>query len=439
MQKLRIALLAAALMAGIAPVKAQQFNTIPSNTVIGRFGNGVAGPASAISMSLLAQSGLNGLCQTNNAFPVYSSSSIAWVCSTAPSANTVYAGPSTGSAAQPAFRALVGADLPLPSASTLGGIQSIVSLAHNWIAYIDTSGVPHQAQPAFSDLSSNIAVSQMNSGSNAGATTYWRGDATWQTAVSSAQISAGSGVSVSTTAGANPCITTCNLTVAANNSMGANKIQVFATAGSSGTITTPTGAAWAKFTLVGGGASGTGSGTASGGQGSAGGNTCINTSGSACTSPVYQAAGGGQPSTWGGTGNGGTGGTCSGSGTFLLSVSGGDGGGQAGNGSIALPGPPGGASGLGFGHGGAAPKGANGASGSGFGGGGQGGGVSATASSFTGPAGGGGAGCVAFIQSPAASYTYAVANTTSGGGAGTNGFTGGAGSGGLIIAEFGFN
>jgi hypothetical protein len=50
-----------------------------------------------------------------------------------------------------------GADLPFPSASTLGGIQSIASLAHNWISFIDTFGVPHQSQPACGDLSNAVA------------------------------------------------------------------------------------------------------------------------------------------------------------------------------------------------------------------------------------------------------------------------------------------
>src|SRR6202795_727376 len=41
------------------------------------------------------------------------------------SANTVYAGPTSGAAASPTFRSLVGADLPLPTASTLGGVKSL--------------------------------------------------------------------------------------------------------------------------------------------------------------------------------------------------------------------------------------------------------------------------------------------------------------------------
>jgi hypothetical protein len=50
------------------------------------------------------------------------------------------------------YGTLPAASLPVPSASTLGGIESITSLAHNWIAYINTSGVPIQLQPNYTDL-----------------------------------------------------------------------------------------------------------------------------------------------------------------------------------------------------------------------------------------------------------------------------------------------
>jgi len=73
------------------------------------------------------------------------------------SANTVFAGPSSGAAATPTFRSLAGADLPAPGASSLGGIESITSLAHNWISYIDTAGAPHQSRPACADLSDSVA------------------------------------------------------------------------------------------------------------------------------------------------------------------------------------------------------------------------------------------------------------------------------------------
>ena len=57
--------------------------------------------------------------------------------------------------------AITGAMLPNPSASTLGGIESITSASHNWVSYIDTSGVPHQSQPAFSDISGSVGSTQL--------------------------------------------------------------------------------------------------------------------------------------------------------------------------------------------------------------------------------------------------------------------------------------
>lgn len=75
-------------------------------------------------------------------------------------ANTVWSGPNTGAAATPTFRALVGADLPNPSTSSLGGIQAINAVASNWIRSINTSGVPQLSQPAFSDISGSITPAQ---------------------------------------------------------------------------------------------------------------------------------------------------------------------------------------------------------------------------------------------------------------------------------------
>jgi hypothetical protein len=43
--------------------------------------------------------------------------------------------------------------LPNPSASTLGGIESIAAVSHKWINTISTSGVPGLTQPAAADLS----------------------------------------------------------------------------------------------------------------------------------------------------------------------------------------------------------------------------------------------------------------------------------------------
>jgi microcystin-dependent protein len=76
-------------------------------------------------------------------------------------ANTVLAGPTSGAAATPTFRALVGADLPNPSSSTLGGVESYAPVAHQFLTGISTSGVPSSAQPAFSDLSGSVSANQM--------------------------------------------------------------------------------------------------------------------------------------------------------------------------------------------------------------------------------------------------------------------------------------
>ena len=81
----------------------------------------------------------------------------------AQSANQVFAGPTTGVASQPGFRALVGADLPNPSAATLGGVESIAPVSHNFLTSISTSGVPAQAQPAFTDISGQATTSQLPS------------------------------------------------------------------------------------------------------------------------------------------------------------------------------------------------------------------------------------------------------------------------------------
>lgn len=58
---------------------------------------------------------------------------------------------------QPSFADISGvaspSQLPTPTASTLGGVESAGPTAHEWINEIDTSGVPHLSQPAYSDIS----------------------------------------------------------------------------------------------------------------------------------------------------------------------------------------------------------------------------------------------------------------------------------------------
>ena len=61
----------------------------------------------------------------------------------------------------PAWEAIAGTDLPNPSASSLGGIQSAAGVSHQWIASISTSGVPSLSQPAFTDISGVATVAQL--------------------------------------------------------------------------------------------------------------------------------------------------------------------------------------------------------------------------------------------------------------------------------------
>ena len=110
-----------------------------------------------------------GNCSANQTL-MFSSPTGAWTCSSiaitgsafgTQNANLVFAGPASGGAVNPTFRALVAADLPAPTASTLGGVQSVAAVGSKWVNSISTSGVPSLSQPAFSDLSGSIGSAQM--------------------------------------------------------------------------------------------------------------------------------------------------------------------------------------------------------------------------------------------------------------------------------------
>jgi hypothetical protein len=121
---------------------AQTFPNVASQTVIGRLGvPGQTGPSQAIPFATLL-SKLGG----------------------APSANTVWAGPTSGSVAPPTFRALVGADLPAPGASSRGGVQSLTCSTSNWFNALSTGGAFGCSQPNFTDLAGSIAAGQIPAG-----------------------------------------------------------------------------------------------------------------------------------------------------------------------------------------------------------------------------------------------------------------------------------
>lgn len=210
-------------------------------------------------------------------------------------------------------------------------------------------------------------------------------------------------------------INTTSATTCANGETPANN----------GTYTTPANVLWLEVTLVGGGDGGAGS---AGGAAAGGNPTCWNTTGAACTTPVYQAGGGA----------GAGGGAVSGSGTCnVLAVSGGGGGAVTTgiSGSTQASGGTGGNSTLGGGASGSNGAGVSAPANTGGGGGGA--GQSGANSANSGIGGGGGATCKTIIPSPAATYTYAVAGTAAGG-TGTV-FNGGTGAGGklVVIAHYG--
>jgi len=71
---------------------------------------------------------------------------------------------SIDSSGRPTCASIVGGDLPNPSSSTLGGVQSAAAVLHQWIDSISTLGVPHLSQPAFSDISGTGTPSQVGLG-----------------------------------------------------------------------------------------------------------------------------------------------------------------------------------------------------------------------------------------------------------------------------------
>jgi hypothetical protein len=85
----------------------------------------------------------------------------------------------TGFPGIPVFRAITGADLPLPTTTSLGAAYASTSAGSQFLTGLGTNGRFTQAQPAFTDISGNIATTQMNSGTNADDLHFFRGDGAW--------------------------------------------------------------------------------------------------------------------------------------------------------------------------------------------------------------------------------------------------------------------
>jgi hypothetical protein len=410
MRQIKFALVGILALLAIAPAAAQPAN-LAYHTVWGRIGAapGDTGPGQQIPFATLQ----------------------AQLASTQ-SANKVYAGPTSGGVALPTFRSLVGADLPVPGASSLGGVQSLTCATSNWFSALSTGGIFACSQPNFTDLAGSIAGGQIPTGTITSAMIF---DGT----IVNADVNANAAIALSKLA------TQANNTFVGNVSGGA-AVPVALTPGQVGgalcvpsrtvlitgtslTYTTPTcngvTATWLEVDVQGGGGGGGGSGTGS--------TSGAGTTGNASLFGALS-AGGGSPGAANSALNGGAGGTCSGSLGTQQNFPGSAGTGAANATATGQPGAPGGVSfygGAGINvtnatAGGAAPPNS--------GGGGSGGGGSTTAGVFNGNGGGAGCHISTVITSPAATYTYTVGALAAGGTAGTSGFLGGGGAAGLITA-----
>lgn len=78
---------------------------------------------------------------------------------------TGFTAPNAFTSSQPSFSGisgiLAGSQLPAPTNSSFGGVESAGPVTHEWINSIPTSGVPSLSQPAFVDISGQISTSQV--------------------------------------------------------------------------------------------------------------------------------------------------------------------------------------------------------------------------------------------------------------------------------------
>lgn len=147
---LRALVLAACMLPGVAAAQCFSSTPLPANTVLGRLGIG-PGPCQAIPFTVLL-SNVGSVPLTRN------------INTTAPLAG----GGNLGSDRTLSLGIGIGLTtsggnliLANPSASTIGGVESLAAVSHQWINSISTSGVPSSTQPAFTDISGQATLAQL--------------------------------------------------------------------------------------------------------------------------------------------------------------------------------------------------------------------------------------------------------------------------------------
>lgn len=180
-----------------------QFFALPGYYTVQVYGDGVATPYNfQISLPLGGVAGVVTTFSSGNLSPLFTTSvatptttpALTFSLSNA-AANTLF-GNCTVTLGLPSFCTLTGAMLPNPSATTLGGIQSFAAVAHQWINAVSTLGVPSGSQPAFTDISGTLGLSQGGTGQTSFAAGLLRSSGT---ALSSAELSGDASTSGSNT------------------------------------------------------------------------------------------------------------------------------------------------------------------------------------------------------------------------------------------------